>query len=119
MVCMGNSVRRMGLVGSWIAALAACGDGAPDNYMPPSDDEDDSGSPTQPAVLDLSGTYSCTFETIDNDVFCGGPVYLSHLQGQGITMTLTQSDRELELGLWGVILDGHLSGAQVTAKYVD
>lgn len=69
---------------------------------------------------DIDGTYTCTFTAVDDDVLCGGPVLGTDLRGSGQTMNVTESESRVEIGIWGVVLEGGLrDGGYLEASYED
>jgi hypothetical protein len=89
-------------------ALGGCGTAA----LPPNEATVDASTTVDvPAPLDVTGSYSCVFQAVDDQVTCGGAVYRSHLMGTAVPLTATQSGRSLQLGAWGVIMDGTLGSA--------
>lgn len=81
---------------------------------------DDGVDDVDAATLLLTGVYSCSIETIDGYAYCGGPVYRSDLSGQSLTMNVTQTGTSLQVGMWGLVMDGTVEpNGQVILQHRD
>jgi hypothetical protein len=46
-------------------------------------------------------------------------VYTTDLSGAALTMSVTQTDQSVQMGMWGKVLVGTLQGDRVTVTYRD
>lgn len=98
-------------------AVVGCGPALNDE---PTTTPKDAGTPSmaRPA-LNMTGTYRCTIEGVDTTVFCGGVVYLTDLRGNDLPMNVAQNGRQVQIGAFGVTLNGELSDTSLNATYTD
>jgi hypothetical protein len=69
-------------------------------------------------TVDPTGVYSCAIQAIDDDVFCGGPVYTTRLQGDAVRLTVTRAGG-VQAGAWNLLFDGAVDGTRLDLTYRD